>query len=98
MPDVSPFCGVRFDIAKVGALSDVVAPPYDVIDPSLQAQFYRASPHNVIRLELNRDEPGDADGSARYDRAARLLKEWLRDGVLREENHPALYVYHQTFE
>ena len=34
----------------------------------------------------------------RYVRAARLLKDWLRQGVLREEDHPALYVYEQTFE
>ena len=26
MPDVSPFRGVRYDVARVGTLSDVVAP------------------------------------------------------------------------
>ena len=60
MPDVSPFRGVRYDVARVGTLSDVVAPPYDVIDPALQDRLYAASPYNVIRLELNRDEPGDS--------------------------------------
>jgi uncharacterized protein (DUF1015 family) len=98
MPDVSPFRGVRYDVARVGTLSDVVAPPYDVIDPALQDRLYHASPYNVIRLELNRDEPGDSGTGTRYSRAARFLKEWLREGILREENHPALYVYHQTFE
>ena len=33
MPEVRPFRGVRYDVAQVGALADVVAPPYDVIDP-----------------------------------------------------------------
>jgi uncharacterized protein (DUF1015 family) len=98
MPDVSPFRGVRYDVARVGTLSDVVAPPYDVIDPALQDRLYNASPYNVIRLELNRDEAGDSGTGQRYARAARFLKEWLRDGILREENHPAFYVYHQTFE
>ena len=60
MPDVSPFRGVRYDVARVGTLSDVVAPPYDVIDTALQDRLYQASPYNVIRLELNRDEPGDS--------------------------------------
>ena len=54
MPDVSPFRGVRYDVARVGTLSDVVATPYDVIDPALQDRLYQASPYNVIRLELNR--------------------------------------------
>jgi uncharacterized protein (DUF1015 family) len=98
MPDVRPFRGVRYDVARVGTLSDVVAPPYDVIDPSLQERLYQASPHNVVRLEFNRQEPGDTETDQRYARAARSLRDWLRAGILREEDHPALYVYHQTFE
>ena len=98
MPDVSPFRGVRYDIARVGTLSDVVAPPYDVIDPALQDRLYQASPYNVIRMELNRQEPGDTEAQGRYARAARFLKDWLREGILREEDHTALYVYDQSFE
>jgi uncharacterized protein (DUF1015 family) len=98
MPDVSPFRAVRYDVARVGTLSHVVAPPYDVVDPALQDQLYAASPYNVIRLELNRDEAGDSGVEARYTRAAKFLKDWLREGILRQEDHPALYVYHQTFE
>ncbi len=97
MPDVSPFRGVRYDVARVGTLSDVVAPPYDVIDTALQEQLYQASPYNVIRLELNRDEPGDSGADDRYARAARILSDWLRQGILREEAHPAFYVYEQSF-
>ena len=80
MPDVRPFRGVRYDMAQVGTLSDVVAPPYDVIDPALQDRLYQASPYNIIRLELNREEPGDAETQNRYTRAARFLKDWLRRG------------------
>jgi uncharacterized protein (DUF1015 family) len=98
MPDLRPFRGVRYDMAHVGSLSDVVAPPYDVIDPALQDRLYAASPYNIIRLELNREEPGDSPEANRYTRAARFLKEWLRDGVLREDGQPAYYLYEQTFE
>jgi uncharacterized protein (DUF1015 family) len=97
MPDVRPFRGVRYDVTRVGTLSDVVAPPYDVIDLALQDRLYQASPYNVIRLELNRDEPGDTGAQDRYVRAARILKDGVRQGVLREEDHPAFYVYEQTF-
>ena len=98
MPDIRPFRGIRYDMAQVGALSDVVAPPYDVIGPVLQDRLYDASPYNVIRLELNREEPGDNAESNRYTRAAQFLKEWQRKGALREDPQPALYLYHQTFE
>ena len=92
-----PFRAVRYDIARVGTLSDVVAPPYDVIGTALQDKLYEASPHNVIRLELNRDEPGDSGSVDRYTKAARTLKEWLREKFLRQDDHPAIYVYDQTF-
>jgi uncharacterized protein (DUF1015 family) len=98
MPEIHPFRGIRYDMAKVGALSDVIAPPYDVIGPDLQNQLYNASPYNVIRLELNREEPTDAPGNDRYARAAKFLKDWRKEGVLKDEAHPAFYVYHQTFQ
>ncbi len=98
MPEIRPFRGIRYDLARVGTLADVVAPPYDVIGPDLQNRLYDASPYNAIRLELNREEPGDDPSSNRYTRAARFLKDWRRDGILREDDHPSFYVYHQTFE
>ncbi len=98
MPDIRPFRGIRYDMAQVGAMSDVVAPPYDVIDPALQDRLYQASPYNIIRLELNREEPGDGAENNRYTRAARFLKDWLRQGVLREDAQPALYLCQQTYQ
>jgi uncharacterized protein (DUF1015 family) len=82
----------------VGVLSDVVAPPYDVIDAALQERLYQASSYNVIRLELNRAEPGDSESDNRYTRATNFLRGWLRQGILLTEDHPALYLYEQTFD
>ncbi len=96
MVQIQAFRGLRYDLAHVGSLSDVVAPPYDVIDATLQDQLYKRHPANVIRLILNRDEPGDA-ADERYERAARYLKNWRREGVLMTEADPAIYVYHQVF-
>src|SRR5262245_22682001 len=97
MAEIRPFRAVRYDIARVGALSDVVAPPYHVIGPNLQGMLYHASPYNAIRFELNREEPGDVPGRDRYARAAQFLRDWRRQGVLREDDQPAFYLYHQTF-
>ncbi len=97
MPHIEAFRGVRYDLGHVGSLSDVVAPPYDVIDAALQQQLYDANPHNVVRLILNRDQDTDDDTDNRYTRAARLLRQWQRDGVLFTEGDPAIYVYHQIY-
>jgi uncharacterized protein (DUF1015 family) len=98
MPTISAFNGIRYDLGHVGSLSDVIAPPYDVIDPELQDQLYKKHPANVVRLILNRDEPGDDEHSNRYTRAARFLRNWQREGVLFTEGDPAIYVYHQQFD
>jgi uncharacterized protein (DUF1015 family) len=97
--EIEAFRGLRYDLGHVGFLSDVVAPPYDVIGPELQDALYKKHPANVIRLILNRQEPGDGDDpDARYARAARFLRNWQREGVLQSDPDPAIYVYHQIFD
>ncbi len=98
MADVRPFRAFRYELGRVGALSDVVAPPYDVIDAPMQEALYRQSPYNVIRLILNKEEPSDSETENRYTRAARFLREWQADDVLVQDSARALYVYHQEFE
>jgi len=97
MPEIQAFRGIRYDLGHVGSLSDVVAPPYDVIDPDLQDRLYKLHPCNVVRLELNRIEPGDDEANNRYTRAQRFFKTWRDHGVLFQEADPAVYVYHQEF-
>ena len=97
MPKIHAFRGLRYDLGQVGSLSEVIAPPYDVIDDEFRDDLYKKHPANVIRLILNRDEPGDDDISNRYSRAAKFLKNWRQEGVLTSEAEPAVYVYHQQF-
>ena len=96
MANIQAFRGLRYDLARVGSLGSVTAPPYDVIDSELQQSLYQRNEHNVVRLILNR---GDdlLDGQSVYQRAAEHLKDWRRDGLLKIENVGSIYVYHQTF-
>jgi uncharacterized protein (DUF1015 family) len=98
MPTIQAFRGLRYDLGHVGSLSDVIAPPYDVISPEFQEELYKKHPCNYIRIELNRDEAGDNEHNNRYTRAAKFLKQWRQEGVLQQEPDPCLYVYNQTFE
>jgi uncharacterized protein (DUF1015 family) len=98
MPQIEAFRALRYDLGHVGSLSDVVAPPYDVIGPELQEQLYKRHPANCVRLILNREEPGDDEQNNRYGRAARFLKNWRGEGVLFTEPDPAVYVNHTQFD
>src|SRR5438309_3290662 len=93
MAEILPFRGVLYDPAKVGDVTAVVAPPYDVIGPAEQAALYDRHPCNIVRLELGREHPGDHPQDNRYTRAKRCLDAWLRDGVLRRDGRPAIYLY-----
>ena len=97
MAEIRAFRAFRYDLGHVGALSDVVAPPYDVIDPTLQQALYDRSPHNAIRLILNKDEPGDNPANNRYTRAAACLRDMQREGVLLQDSARSIYVCRQDF-
>jgi uncharacterized protein (DUF1015 family) len=92
MADIRGFRGFRFDLGKVGALSDVVCPPYDVIDAGLQARL-AGNPFNAVRVELTPDVPG----GDKYAAAAATLRDWLADEALRQDTARSLYVYEQEF-
>ena len=59
MPEIQAFRGIRYNLGRVGSLSDVVTPPYDVIGPELQEHFYKLHPNRFIRIDLNKIEPGE---------------------------------------
>jgi uncharacterized protein (DUF1015 family) len=91
--NIIPFRGALYDPAHVPDLSQVVAPPYDVIDADAQRALHNRHPNNVIRLELGLDQPNDDDAHNRYTRAADLLRGWLESGILRRDDQPAIYFY-----
>ncbi len=97
MADIQAFSALRYDLAHVGNLSDVVAPPYDVITPEQQRELYGRHPANIVRVILNRAEPGD-EPDAHYERAANFIRTWQRHGVMKQDSRAALYIYHQEFE
>ncbi|MEE8359534.1 MAG: DUF1015 domain-containing protein, partial [Candidatus Omnitrophota bacterium] len=97
MAHIKPFKGVLYNPKKVDDLSKVVAPPYDVISEKMQEEFYSVHNKNVIRLILGKVQPTDTALNNRYTRAKVFFGEWLKDGVLAQDNKPAIYVYEQRY-
>ncbi|MBA3823552.1 MAG: DUF1015 domain-containing protein [Ktedonobacterales bacterium] len=96
MADVRPFRGLRYPLDGLD-LAAVLTPPYDVISPDQQAEYYTRDPRNIIRLELGRDEPGDDALANRYTRAAATFADWRLRGDLALDPTPSFYVYQQHF-
>jgi uncharacterized protein (DUF1015 family) len=86
VPRVTPLRALRYDETVAGPLSELVAPPYDVIDDDARQDYLSRSPYNVVHLTLP-DSPEDA---------GRALDDWRDRGVLREDE-PALWFVAQDY-
>ena len=93
MTKIEPFAGLRFNPEKAGDLAQVMAPPYDVIDPPLQDKLHQRSPFNVVRIDLAKEE-GEL---SRYAVAQHAFNTWKQKGVLRRDPKPSIYLYFQTY-
>ena len=87
MADVQPLKTLRYDPDVAGPLEDLIAPPYDVIDDEGRAELAGRNPHNVVELDL----------PPSYEAAAETLDEWRRNGVLVQEDEPAIWALRQDY-
>jgi uncharacterized protein (DUF1015 family) len=92
---VLPFRPYIFNNNIAGDIKNLTSPPYDVISGALQEELYERSDYNIVRLEFGKDFSEDNEN--KYERAARLFKEWINKGILKRETENSIYVYSQTF-
>ena len=98
MAVIAPFRGLTYNFKKMGDMSRLVAPPYDVISPKEQEEFYRAHPKNVVRLILGKKKKGDSDWDNRYTRSADYLKRWESEDILIRSEYPSIYLVSHTYD
>ena len=96
MSDFQPFRGVLYNTQRVKA-DDVLTQPYDKITPEMREKYLQHSPYNLVRIELGKEQAGDTETANKYTRARDSYQAWLREGVLRRSDKPALYYLEQTF-
>ena len=94
---VIPFRGLRYNASKIGGLSNVIAPPYDVIKSEEQIALEARHPANIIRLILSQPHADDTDDENRYTRAAMLMNQWISEGTFQRDATPRYYIYDQSF-
>lgn len=86
---MAPFAGERY--AAQDRLSDLIAPPYDVIAPAEREELAARDRCNIVHLILPEGLP---DG---YAAAGTVLARWRAEGVLRRDAQPCVYVLQQEF-
>ncbi len=98
MAAIKAFQAIYYNPEKIKEFSEVVCPPYDVINKTQQDDFYKLSPFNFIRLELPKEAPKDNSSENRYTRARKTFEEWLKKGILVEDDKPSIYYYKQEYK
>ncbi|MFA9566437.1 MAG: DUF1015 domain-containing protein [Acidimicrobiales bacterium] len=91
MPVFEPFRGMRYTAS--GDVTELMAPPYDVISPERRDELARQHAHNAVHLDLPVNE-GDLD---RYEAACQRLHRWLDEQILATDTEPAFYLYRMDY-
>lgn len=81
MVDVKPLNAIVYNQEKVN-MTDVIAPPYDVISSEYRDELYSRSDYNIVKLILAKGSKDLSDPENRYDEAAKNFRAWLEQGVL----------------
>ena len=95
MATIIPFSAWRYDSKSV-PIERVVAPPYDIISPDEQEALYSRDPHNVIRVELTKEDK--KSGLNKYELAAKIWGEWIQKGVITQDEESSYYLYKNQFQ
>lgn len=69
-----------------------MAPPYDSISAENEAEFYKSSEYNAIRIISPKAE---YDKNV-YETALKYMNEWIDKDILVREKVPTIYLYEQT--
>ena len=96
MATIKPFRGIRYAPEAVGALSEVICPPYDMIGSNLKAELRQRSPYNAVHLEGG-EQPDPTDPQAGYRNAARLYRQWRAAGILQQDDAPSFYLMRHSY-
>lgn len=89
MAEIKPLRAWRYNSAIQKNIDKLVSPLFDVVSESQRAALYEEE-FNSIHLSVPRGDDSVMD-------AAKRLINWKKDGVIQQDELPAIYVYYQYF-
>lgn len=96
MVEVKPLNAIVYNQDKVN-MTDVIAPPYDVILDDYREELYKRSDYNIVKLILAKGSKDLSDANNRYDEAAKNFRAWLEAKVLVKLEKPCILYLLQKY-
>src|SRR3954453_4631898 len=93
MAEIQPLHAVHYDSHTAGALENLVAPPYDVIDDQMRRELVAKSPFNIVEVDLPAPEAGEGP----YAHPEQIFEAGMHQGVMVKEREPSIWIMRQQF-
>ncbi|MDI3542784.1 MAG: hypothetical protein PWP57_387 [Candidatus Atribacteria bacterium] len=92
MAVIKPFRGYFYSsqFIKNHPIEHLAAPPYDVISEKEKARLAE-EPYNFVHLTLGKVENS-------YQKAKERLQDWIKEGVIEQDEAPSFYIDEQEFQ
>lgn len=98
MAHIRSFSAIHFNKARFGDLSNLIAPPFDVLDQPAKSALQARHPNNIVNVDLPHIPPKAAGPAEVYTQSAMTLQAWLDSGILVREKRTAFYPYMQSYD
>ncbi|MCM8804297.1 MAG: DUF1015 domain-containing protein [Candidatus Omnitrophica bacterium] len=89
MVEIKPFKGYIYNIDKIKKISNVISPPWDLINEELEEKLLSLSQFNIVKLICKENNPEDA---------YKTLKKWIRNKILIQDKEEYFYFLKSNFE
>lgn len=96
MPSVYPFRAFQYRKGK-GDVSELIAPPYDVLDAAAKEELLARNADNVVGIDLPHVPAKELGPPEAYQAADRKYRDLIARGVLTRHEQPVMFAYVQTF-
>jgi uncharacterized protein (DUF1015 family) len=98
MAHIRSFSAIHFNKARFSDLSNLIAPPFDVLDQEGKSALQAKHPNNIVNIDLPHIPPKAAGPAEVYTKSEMTLRAWLESGILVTEKRTAFYPYMQTYD
>ncbi len=97
MAQIRPFTGYRYSRHRNFDLSNLIAPPYDVLDDAGKAALVGKDANNIVVVDLPHLPAKSVGPDATYTAASATLRQWVSSGIIERDPRAAIYPYAQTY-
>jgi len=90
LPQIRPFHGIHFSKSLGTDLSNLIAPPFDVLNEVSKAQLQAKHPNNIVSIDLPYLPPKAVGPDEVYEKADVTLQSWMSAKILERPARAAL--------